>query len=103
MKKLKYIEVICVPKKGDWLSQYREGANPDDALRKDASELIEQIKRHCDHFQDISPKPYFECSFCNSEWEETYSSDYKTFLPACCSKAEAEALSKLPVEEFKKP
>src|SRR3990167_6052866 len=98
MKKLRYIEVVCVPSKGYWIS-----SKGDDGLRKDATELIAQIKRHCDHFEDLSPRPVWECEFCESEYEEIYDSEYKRLMPACCSKAEIEALANIPVGEFKKP
>ena len=96
MKKLKYVEVVCIPSVGNWMS-----SKGDNGLRKDAIELINQIKRHCDHFSDLSPRPFWQCEFCENEWEETYDTEHKVMLPACCSKAVDQVLESIAKDEAK--
>lgn len=96
MKKIITSKVIITPTKGDWLSRYSDNKKPEEYYSNlDAEELIKQIKRHCDSVSKIEVEHFYECEFCGQAWEETYSTEYKAILPACCSKAETESIEKL--------
>lgn len=95
MKKLIHCKVIIIPRKGDWLTRYGDNKKSDEYYGDlDANELIKEIKRHCDSVKSYEIERYYECEFCNGEWEEVYDAELKRIMPACCDRALEEEKTK---------
>lgn len=92
MKKITEVRVILsVTDKGSWISAKTE----EDGLIKSANALVEEVKKHCDYYEDHTIHKVYECEFCGHEWEDWSAYPYKdepgrsvpVGTPRCCQKA----------------
>ena len=93
MRKLVEIQVVLsVTTPGNWMSQTTRDGN----LRKSAEALANEVKKHCDYYEDHTINHVYECEFCGHQWEDWSAWPYKDEpdaplgMPRCCEKAAQE-------------